>query len=162
MTELYPSGETQRLKKRARCLTWLAWLLAAAALLCCIVCCARVTTLHALRLQWTAVIVSTAAGWSIMLLYSLAIAPPNPLWLHAEGLQKGAVEVYTGVLMVSGESFRIPHSVTVRKVLLEGDESVSLNVVADKARQLPKNGTRIRITAVRRYITAWEVCYENA
>lgn len=162
MTELYPHAETQRMKKRVRRLQCFVWAIAALTLTGCIVCCVKATTLTALRLQWTAVGVSTAGGWLVMLLYSLCLSPLSALQRHAEGLTKGEAEIYAGVLTLQKESFRIPHSITVRKVALEDeDDAVTLHVAEAMAQLLPENGTRVKVTAVRKYITAWEVCHEN-
>lgn len=161
MTELYPQAETQQLKRIVRRLTCLAWLTALAALAICILCCVRVTTISATQLRWTAVAASALGGWAVILLHGLAISPCRARLRHAEGLGEGARETMTGVLTASRQTFQIPGSVRVRKVLLDGPEPHSLHVADSKARLLPPEGTRVRVEAVRRYIVAWEVCHED-
>ena len=73
-------------------------------------------------------------------------------------LADAAEKEYEGELRVAPGAFRIPRSITVRKASVrQGEETVSLSIDASLARCLPPDGTWVRVKAVRKYITAFEV-----
>lgn len=158
MIRLYTHEKMQYWKRRSAFLLSLALGLVAAALMVNMILCGRVNTLNAQRMQLACICIFALAGWACILLLFLGYAPAKAQAIHMEGILSAQEESYEGQLTVQRDSFRIPKSISVRKAILKMEEqSLSLNISAGFARRLPKNGTAVRVTAVRRFITGFEV-----
>lgn len=158
MIRLYTPESARHWKRRAALLLGLAIGLVVLALVVNIVLCTRVNTANAQTLQVTCIALFTLAGWACILLLYFAYAPAKAQAVHIGGMFSAENETYEGVLTIHKESFHIPKSVTVRKATLETAEgAVALSVSAGLVHQLPKNGTAVRVTTVRKYITGYEV-----
>lgn len=158
MTELYTRRETERFRRLALCSGVLAAAALAAALAVCVLLCCRVRTLNAARLEKTVILVSVLSGWFALLLYFMVCRPARAEYRHMAGIRQGEKTEHSGVLTVSPAELTLPRSITVRKVTLSGDEGeLALTLNARLARRMPPNGSRVRVSAVRKYITAFEV-----
>lgn len=163
MTTLYTPGEAQAWQGRARRCRQAVWILSAAGLAACVFLCCRVNTgnAHALFLGVTALSVLT--GWAVILLRSLLYQPARAQAQHTAMIAAGSAENYRGALTVERDAFAIPRGITVKKVYLEAaGERILLQADARRAALLPENGRRVRLTAVKKYVTAFEVCDEEA
>ncbi len=158
MIRLYTPESARQWKRRAALLLGFSIGLVVLALMVNIVLCTRVNTANAQTLQITAIALFMLAGWACILLLYFAYAPAKAQAVHIGGMFSAESETYEGVLTIHKESFHIPKSVTVRKATLETAEGpLTLNISAGLVHQLPKNGTAVRVTAVRKYITGYEV-----
>ena len=162
MNDWYTPQQAAKLKKRAGLCKWLMILLGAASLAGCIFLCTRVTTGTASRLLGLTVVLSTAGGWAAMLLFFFGYRPAKAQAGHMAGLLDGTPETRTGYLSVSKDSFQIPGSIAVRKARLKTpEETLSLNLNARFAAKLPPDGTPVRVTTARSFITGVEVCEDE-
>jgi hypothetical protein len=163
MTPLYTPGEAERWRRRARRSQQALWCLACGGLAGCIGLCFHVQTGNAQSLFFCVIALSTLAGWAVILLRGLVTVPARAQAQHTAGIAAGEGEEYRGVLFVERDAFAIPRGITVKKAYLEeSGERILLQADAGRAARLPANGTRVRVTAVRKYITAFEVCDEQA
>ena len=159
MIRLYTPEAAQRWKRRASLTRAIAPSLVALALIVCIILCTMVNTANAQQMMFACMGLFTLAGWTCILLLYCVYAPAQAQALHIGGMFTQAEEAHEGLLRVHRDSFRIPKSVTVRKVTLDTAEGpLSLSVSAALAEQLPQNGTRVRVRTVRKFIVAYEVC----
>lgn len=157
MIRLYTRETADRWLRRAKTLLWLALSLVGAALVICIVLCGRVNTGNAATLLVTCIALFTLAGWAGILLLVFAYAPARAQAEHMAGMFTQEEECFEGVLELHREYLHIPKSVTVRKATLHTDEGdVALSVCAGLSRSLPR-GKRVKVLAVRKFITAYEV-----
>ena len=158
MIHLYTPEAARAWKRRAAVTLGLSLGLVALATVINIILCGRVNTANAATLQLTCIALFALAGWACILLMYFVYAPAKAMAVHIGGMFSAPAETLEGVLTIHKESFRIPKSVTVRKATLETAEGpLSLNISAGLLHKMPKNGTRVRLTAVRRYITGCEV-----
>lgn len=158
MVRLYTPEAARYWKRRAAFLLGLSIGLVALALAVNIFLCTRVNTANAQALQLTAIGLFTLAGWACILLLWFAYTPAKAQAVHIGGMFSAESETYEGVLTIHKEGFQIPKSVAVRKATLETAEGpLSLSVSAALVSRLPKNGTAVRVTTVRKYITGYEV-----
>lgn len=158
MIRLYTLEAAQQWKRRAWLTFALALGLVALALVVNIVLCTMVNTGNAVALQTACIALFTLAGWACILLLYFVYAPAKAQAVHMAGMFSAPGESYEGVLTVHRDSFHIPRSVTVRKATLETAQGpVSLSVSAGLVHKLPKNGSALRVTTVRKYITGYEV-----
>lgn len=162
MVSLYSHEEKNRMKKRAVICLATACAVLGAALIACVVLCTKVRTGNAEKLLYWVIGLFTLAGWFFILMIGLGYRPFQAEYRHMEGILNGPEEMDEGRLTVSPVSFRIPKSIVIRKAALtNGEETRTLNVDARLAKMLPKNGSRVRVKTVRKYITAAEACDEN-
>ncbi len=158
MIRLYTPEAARRWKRRAYMILVFSLGLVALALIACIIFCTQVNTANAQTLMLSSMALFTLAGWACILLLYFAYAPAKAQAVHMAGMFSAKTETWEGVLTVHKDSFHIPKSVTVRKATLETAEGpLSLSVSAGLASRLPKNGTAVRVTTVRKYITGYEV-----
>lgn len=158
MQHFYTPGAAHSWKRRASFLLCFSLGLVAAALAVCIIFCTRVTQANAQTLLLASIALFTLAGWTCILLLSFAYAPARANTVHFACMLAEQPETLQGMITLHRESFRIPKSVTVRKVTLETDEgSLSLSVNASLAHLLPANGSAVRVNTVRKFITGCEV-----
>lgn len=157
MNRLYTLQAAQHWQRRAKTSLWLSLGLMAAATAVCILLCTRLTTANTQKLLLTDIVLFTLAGWVSMLVLYFFYAPAKAQATHMAGMLAAEPETHEGALTLHRETFRIPKSITVRKASLHTSEGdLTLNVSASLARQLPQ-GKRLRVWAVRKYITAYEV-----
>jgi len=111
--------------------------------------------MHAVLLAVTGMLGGTAVA-----VYLLALRPVRQERKHLEMLRNGEKTILEGRLKVTGDSFRIPKSVRVRRVLLETGEAderpVMLNVDERWVDRMPQDGSGIRAAAVHSYIAGVE------
>lgn len=157
MIRLYTHEAAWGFQRRAKVSLGLSLGLMGAALAVCIFLCTRLTTANTQSLLFTTIALFTLAGWAAMLVLYFVYAPAKAQASHMLGMLSAQAETYEGTLELTRDTFRIPKSITVRKACLHTQAgSISLNISAGLARQLPQ-GKRLRVWAVRRYITAYEV-----
>lgn len=158
MNEWYSPERARQMQSRARLCKWIMFLLASAALAGCVFLCTRVTTGNASHLLAATIGLSTLGGWAVLLITFFLYRPLKAQAGHIRSVAGGEKTVYTGRLTVSREGFQIPGSVAVRKARLETEgETLFFDLNAALVRRLPPAGTPVRVTAVRRFITAVEV-----
>lgn len=158
MTELYGRKETRRFRRLALLSGGLSAAILAGGLAACVALCCQVNTLNAARLEKTVVTVSVLTGWTALPLFFLAYRPARAEYRHMDGILRGEQAEFSGVLTVAPGEIALPRSISVKKAVLEENgKEVPLTLNARMARRMPPNGTRVRVTAVRRYITAFEV-----
>lgn len=164
MHVLYTDEEMMRIRARARRCGALMGLIAAAGLAACVALCFFVTTGTAERLRVTAIAVSTLTGWAVILLQALVRAPDRAVSAHMEGMLAARErECFEGALSLDRTAIHLPKSIWIRRATLtDGERSVSLTVLENKVRQLPAEGTRVRVETVRKYIAGWEACHDQA
>lgn len=158
MKKLYSMEAAKAWLKKARQRKYIMLGVGILSLAVCIFLCTQVTFFNQDRLLLPVIVLSVIAGWVVMLLYVFAYAPARARAEHMKGIMAGEEEVFSGVLQRTGESFSIPKSVTVKKIRLQmGEESILLHAESAVARQLPADGTRVQVSAVRKFITGYEV-----
>lgn len=158
MKELYTPEAAQRWTRKARNLLTAILAIGGVALIICILLCCLVNTANASLLCGLVIGTSTIAGWTIILLLILAYLPARAEAAHITGVMQGEPEELCGTLKVNPQKWIIPHSVTFYKATLTQEEgSRSLNLDAALIRELPPQGARVRLTTVRKFITAYEV-----
>lgn len=157
MNRLYTLQAAQHWQRRAQVSLWLSLGLMAAATAVCILLCTQLTTLNTQRRLLTDIILFALAGWVSMLVLYFVYAPARAQASHITGMLAAEPEAHEGVLELRRETFRIPKSITVRKVCLHTDEGdLTLSISASLSHQLPQE-QRLRVWTVRKYITAYEV-----
>lgn len=158
MKKLYSMEAAGAWKKKARLWKYLMLLTGAAALAVCIFLCTKVDGMNADRLLLPVIAISVLAGWAVMLLYVYAFHPARARAEHMLGVMAGEEEMFAGVLKRTGETFAIPKSVTVKKMTLtDGENKMLFHADSAVARQLPPDGTKVRLCTVRKFITGYEV-----
>lgn len=158
MKKLYSMEAANEWLKKARQRKYIMLGVGILSLAVCIFLCTQVTFFNQDRLLLPVIVLSVIAGWAVMLLYVFAYAPARARAEHMKGIMAGEEEVFSGVLQRTGETFSIPKSVTVKKIRLQmGEESILLHAESAVARQLPADGTRVQVSAVRKFITGYEV-----
>ncbi len=151
-------GEWDRCKTREKryALLFRALVLAVPALfmiLCFFIRTGNARIMHAILLIATAI-----PGAAAIIVFVLFARPARQELKHLEMLRNGEKTEREGTLTVTRESFRIPKSVRVRRVILETGEErpVLLNVDERWANRLPPDGTRVRLSTVHSYIAGAE------
>lgn len=111
---------------------------------------------------WACLIPFTLAGWTVILARSLRVLPLKRLAAHEESILVSAENAgkYEGVLTRTGTWFSLPSSITLVKYALTAEDGTTVNLSAEKSRVklLPADGTRVKVSAVRGFIT--EVTHE--
>ena len=158
MNTWYSQTQAEALFRRARLCRWFMILLGAGALAGCIFLCTPVTTGNAARMLAAVVTLSTLAGWTVLLLNVFLHRPLKAQAGHIRSVAGGESVQYTGRLTVGRDGFRIPGSIVVRKAQLQTErETLTFDVNAAWVNRLPPAGTLVRVSTVRRFITAVEV-----
>ena len=163
MTELYTPRAADKWQKKAKGLLTAVFLTIGLSLAACILLCRLVNTANAETIYGVVVGISTLAGWTVMLLISLAYLPARAEAAHIRGVMQGEAEELTGCLRVDRQKWVIPGSVSFYKATLtQGEESRTLNLNAALATSFPPQGAKVRLRTVRKFITAYEVEDEKA
>lgn len=162
MKQLYTTQAAQKWTARTGRMALTALLTGGLALLLCILLCTQVTTGNAQGMSVTVITVSTLAGWAVILLLRFGYLPAKAQREHITGVMSEAAEEHQGVLTLDRQRWIIPHSVAFFKVTLRsGSEARIFSINAPMARELPPNGTPVRVLTVRKFITAYEVQHEE-
>ena len=162
MTELYSPDELRRMHSCARICLILGIGIMVLTLACCVTLCFHVRPNNTKQILVTVILLSTLAGWCMILLINLGYLPAIAEARHIEHLNKGTETEYAGRISINKKQFKIPRSVNVNKVkVTEGEVSHSLSVNARKLRLLPPDGTRVRLKSMHGFITAFEVSNEQ-
>lgn len=123
--------------------------------LCLLIRTGNARVMHAVLLA-----VTGALGGTAVAVYLLLLRPVRRERKHLEMLRTGEKTSLEGRLTVTEDSFRIPKSVRVRRVLLEtggtDERPVMLNVDERWVDRMPPNGSRIRAAAVHSYLAGVE------
>ena len=158
MKKLYAEGESSRLRKRAERFRAAATALAVLSAVLLTVLFLQVRTGNAAVLLWVILGSMTGLGWIVIGLITQGWIPAKERAAHLARLESGEKTICEGRLSVSGEVFRIPRSVPVRKVTLLGEAGdESLNLDDDRVAMMPPEGTLIRAECSHRYITGVEL-----
>ena len=160
MISFYSQAEALRVDRRAKTSLYISFALLFSALIACIVLCTQVNTGNAEAMLYTVIGLFTLAGWIAILLLRLVYFPSAAICRHVKSILGGEEEEWKGVLSLSPAAFQIPKGIVARKVTLsvEGEEEPrKLNIDDRLVKKLPTDGTRVRVRAVRKFITAIEV-----
>lgn len=159
MTVLYTEAEMQKMKRRAAWSGAVSWGALALGWIACAALCFFVRTANAKQMLFLVIGLATVSGWVFILLRQMVCAPSHAEARHMAGILRDATEVeYEGFLRLSPGAFRIPKSISIRKLSIRQDEeNISLNIDARLACRLPPDGTSVRVMTVRKYVTAFEV-----
>ena len=115
------------------------------------------------RVMHGAMLAATAIlGGAAIAVYTLQLRPARQERKHLEMLRKEQKTLMEGRLEVTVESFRIPKSVRVRRVILasgkEDERPALLNVDERWVGRMPPDGSKVRLAAVHSYIAGAEIC----
>ena len=145
-------------RARARRAVLVFWALAAAAAVLFIALCMSTGNRNAGTMLRITMFCMIPAGWAVIACKLLYMDPAKAEARHLEGLAGGTKETREGRFTLSGDVFRIPRSVLVRKVRLETEgETLSLNLNEKLRDRMPPDGSLVRVTTVHKFITAMEV-----
>ena len=145
------------------------WIFCCLAVLCLAVFvafCLRVRTINARSMTVWMMVVMTLLGWLCMGFYMLVLRPSRAKAHHLETLLSGTAESFEGICHLAAVPDKIPGSVWVRRVTLEGErnpdsldppERKRLNLDEHLAGRMPPEGSRVRVTAVHGYILGVEM-----
>ena len=156
IVELYGEQELQRLRRRVK--GWRAALcsLALAALAACVIMAALTRTANAARMELAVIIVSTVAGWLVIYFGIFAAAAGQHELSHAEMLGKEERTRIVGTPTVTEQRVVIRHSITARRVEVQGDGEVHrLLVCESRAKELAEAGAAV-VYAAHGYVAAYE------
>ena len=158
MVFLYSRADALRMDRRAKISLYVSFSLLLSALIACIVLCTRVNTGNAERMLYLVIGLFTLAGWIAILLLRLIYFPSAAVCRHMNSIIDGEEKELEGSITLSPAAFQIPKGILARKVSLAAeDETHMLNVDDRLVKNLPPDGTRVRVRVVRKFITAIEV-----
>ena len=124
-------------------------------LLCLLTRTGNARTMHPAMLAAAALL-----GGAAITVYTLLLRPVRQERKHLEMLMNTPKTILEGRVTVTGDCFRIPKSVRVRRVILEKDQEderpALLNVDERWAERIPPDGSRVRVAAVHSYIAGIE------
>ena len=144
----------ERAQRRRRIL----WAAAVLAVLVFTVLCACTRTGNARILMILAGSWTLLTGWGLLAWRLFFEEPAQAEAEHLKGLAETEAETREGRITLSGDVFRIPRSVRVRKVRLETEEeTLSLNLNEKLTERMPPDGSRVRVRTARKFITGLEV-----
>ena len=150
IVELYSESDIQKLRRKVK-----GWFIAlcsfsAAALAVCIVLAALTNTANADRMELAAIIVSIAAGWTVIYLGNFTAAAKKHELEHALMLAKEERTRIAGAPTVTEQRIVIRKSITARRVEADGER---LLVCESRAKAL--EGAKA-VYAAHGYIAAYE------
>ena len=153
----------QRSKTRVRQYTITLCILAALSLVCFIILCLMTRTGNVQTMLFLAMICSVLSGWGFIALWLFVLEPARSEEQHLTGLASLDPEIREGRFFMTGDRFRIPRSVRIRKVRLETEtESLSLNLNDRLTDRMPPDGSLVRAEVARKFITGLEVLEPGA
>lgn len=148
----------QHSKARVRRYKRIFCALAMLALVFFVVLCLLTRTGNARIMLYAATAGMVLAGWGLIVLWQFAVEPAQAEERHLTGLAGLEPETREGRIRMTGDVFRIPRSVRVRKVRLDTEtESLSLNLNAQLTDRMPPDGSLVRTEIARKFITGLEV-----
>lgn len=163
MIELYTAQEAAKMKAQAKRGAWTALGILILTMAACTALCFQVRTGNAHPMFLIVLALSFAGGWAAILVYALAASPAKVQAAHMENALNGPAEECTGIWRLGRETLQIPKSIAIRKAYLtNGEETVTLNVNARFAGQMPPDGSTVRVRCAHRYVFAYEVQDEKA
>jgi hypothetical protein len=158
MNAWYSDALAAKYQKRARRCLWFVMALAILGLAACIFMCTKVRTGNASQMLTAVILTSVLTGWAAILLIGFVQRPAKAQAGHMLGLMNAEAESLTGTLFLEKGAFRIPGSIVVKKVRLRTEDGVlTFNLNARFAAKLPPEGTPVKVTVRRKFITACEV-----
>ena len=158
MEHFLNEGTVARSKARVRRNKRIFCALAALALVFFVAVCLLTRTGNAQAMLYTAMAGTVIAGWGIIALWLFVVEPARAEEQHLTGLAGLEPETREGRIYLTGDAFRIPKSVRIRKVRLDtGDETLSLNLNERLADRLPPDGSLVRAETARKFITGLEI-----
>lgn len=117
----------------------------------------KVTTGNAAVMVWVILGSMTVLGWGCILLLVRGYFPAKEKAAHAGRLENGEKTVCEGALRISPATVRIPKSVPVRQVTLQGESGeLSLRLDEDLLPWMPEEGMQVRAETAHRYIVGVE------
>ncbi len=148
----------QKSRAHARFVMRVLYCLAGVALALFIVVCLMTRTGNAQAMLYLAMACMVLGSLAVLALWMFAAEPSRAEARHLEGLAGAEPQIREGRFSLSGDSFRIPRSVRVRKVRLETEEeTLSLNLNEKLAGRMPSDGSLVRVETARKFITGMEV-----
>ena len=157
IVELYGDADMARLKRRITRWRVALWALAAAALAACVVMCALTGTANAARMETTVIVVSVLTGWIVIYGGVFVVSASRRELSHAEMLRSEERQKVTGTVTLTAERVAIRHSITARRVEVQGEgKPIQLLVCQTRAETLAAAGACAVYTA-HGYVAAYEV-----
>ena len=158
MILLYSHAQARRMGRRAAFSLSFACAVLLGALIACIALCAKVTTGNAEKMLYKVICLFTLAGWAAILSFRLVYRPSAAGYRHMKRILSGEEEELEGRLSMTGAAFQIPKGILACKVSLEKEEETrTLNLDARLKKQMPPDGTRVRVRTAHKFITGFEV-----
>lgn len=156
----------QKSREHARFVMRVLCCLAGLTLALFVVLCLLTRTGNAQAMLYLAMACMILGSLAVLALWMFAAEPARAESRHLAGLADAEPQIREGRFFLSGDSFRIPRSVRVRKVRLETEEeTLSLNLNEKLAGRMPPDGSLVRVETARKFITGMEVldpCLEQA
>lgn len=163
VTELFSPEDIRRLENAIR--RWRIALIAvsAAALTACVIFCLLTRTGNETRMELSAVVTWTLAGWFVLYQRRFALLEAKRELQHAETVRTGPRERLCGEVTVTAERLRIRGSIAIRRVSVRLDDGTEkrLNVCESGAEKLRSAGKRLTLYTVYNYVAAWEDSHED-
>lgn len=157
VVELFGDTDLKRLRRQIGRRRAFHIALAALALAVCLGLIALTNTRNAARMELTAIIVSTVAGWIVIYGSVFTVRARARELRHAVMLRGEEREAVCGDVVVTDERIAIRRSITARRVEVRGEgETRRLMVCESRADALAAAGART-LYAVHGYVAAYEV-----
>ena len=161
MTPLYDPHEKALARRSLSLCAMLSALLALAPLAACVFLCTEVNVLNegSIRLQVT--LISSAAGWIILLIADIYWFPVRAEYRHAERILQKEPASLSGVVERLSAPLRIRGSIDIREVILKTDDGNRRLLISKKrSREFPGPGSAVSVMTADGFITAFEVRHE--
>ena len=157
VVELFSDADLERLRRQIGRRRTFHMALAAVALATCVGLIAMTNTRNAARMELTAIIVSTVAGWIVIYGSVFTVRARARELRHAVMLRGEEREEARGDVVVTDERIAIRRSITARRVEVRGEgETRKLLVCESRAKALAAAGAKTLYT-VHGYVAAYEV-----
>ncbi len=161
MTPLYSPREKALARRGLILCAWLSGLLLLAALAVCVFLCAGVNVMNEGRVRLLATLVSSIAGWIILLAADLYWFPARAEYRHAERILTKEPVCLSGVVERLSAPFHVRGSIDMREVILKtGEGSRRLLISKKRSRGFPGPGSAVSLMTAEGFITAFEVRHE--
>ena len=159
MLLLYTDEKAKRLKKQAEIARGVILALMAASLILCVGACFFVNTRNTEKMFTIILAVSVLSGWTEMILYAFLRRPLKAESMHMMNVLKEEKESFSGDVYVSGRVFSIPKSIDVCALSVKGADGKesAFHLNAKMKKHIPENGTAVRVTVQRGFVTGIEV-----
>ena len=155
-------GERSALKAREKRLSAAFRILAGGTFAVFVILCLLVRTENAGAIQAALTVSTTLLGWACILLYQLGVKETRTRLGHLEMLLEGEKEYREGRVSLTGDSFRIPKSIRIRKVLLDAGKGDPDRLSLDErwVSRMPPDGSAVRLALCHSYIAGVEILEE--